>query len=188
MHIDDLLLALRISYAKNYAQFSEEALTRQIDDIRGERLPRYQKEFWVKEARRTFRYSFLLRYYALFESHLRAICERVQAQEKLAIGLSDLRNDSFLKSVDLYFTKVAGLPSPAVSKYWNDIIVYSQIRNLVIHRNGVLSANPGEIVKRIQRLKTVSIDRKGQVFLTKRFSSGMLICMSGFMSNLETHK
>jgi hypothetical protein len=189
-YISDLLVASNIYYARSYVQLFEEVLDQQIRSIQNTGLTLMQEEFWKNESKRTLRYSFFLRYYALFESHLTLICDRIKENENLSLSINEIKADSFLKCFEKYFTKVAGLSSPTNIKSWKEILVYSQIRNIIIHRNGVVKdINSYHLLSEyISRSKVVHIDRRKRINLRKRFAFRVLSHMSKFIFDLETSK
>jgi hypothetical protein len=125
-----------------------------IDDIVLDiRLRRYRSVFHglesfldgsAAEAKQHFRYAFFLRYYAIFESQLKVLCDRFAEEMSLPLRLSDINGENFLKRVNKYLTRVGHFDPLHHEALWEDILSYQWIRNLIIHNDGQM-ANGQEI-------------------------------------------
>ena len=182
-HLTELFLAMKMQYARSFVTLFEETLDQHIESIRTAKLSRLQRTFWMNEARRTFRYAFFLRYYALFESHLLIICERIKEKNNLPLALNDIRGESFLWTFDKFMTRVALLPSPSSSKHWKEILAYSQIRNLLIHADGTIKdiKSHTHLKSLVETSHDIHIDKHNRICFRKRFAIRVLSNMSNFL-------
>ena len=139
MHIDDLVLYLRLVYSRRFFDLFESQITSQVKLIGLGRGSGFDKKMWSEEARQSLRYAFFLRYYASFESHLKTICERFASKGSLSLRLSDIKGDNFLNQVNKYLTKVVNCAALDQHPLWADVLSYSWIRNVIIHNNGQVS-------------------------------------------------
>src|SRR5437660_8629002 len=102
VHIDDLVRYWRLVYSRHFFDLFESQITSQIELIRLSPASGFDKKMWSEDARQSLRYAFFLRYYASFESHLKAICERFAKAESLSLRVSDISGDNFLSKVNKY--------------------------------------------------------------------------------------
>lgn len=136
LHVDDLIIYLKIVYSRRFIDRFESQITSEIKLLQSSKASRFEKGMWSKEARQSLRYALFLRYYASFESHLKAICERFAQTGSLPLRLSDVSGDNFLNKANKYLTRVARCEPLDKHRLWNDVPAYSWIRNAIIHNDG----------------------------------------------------
>ncbi len=171
-------------YARIYVDLFETTIEHHLRLIKKQKMELYRREFWINEAIRTFRYSFFLRYYALFESHLRYICERIAQEKNLELKLQDIRGKSFLDRFNKYIALVANLNPVRSHQSWDEICIYAQIRNIIIHNNGNLKdLNISNMLRNyFQNVSSIHINRKMQICMRKPFCCRVLSHMAKFIA------
>lgn len=88
-----------------------------------------------------FRYSMLTYIYSMFEKYLNDLCIILKRQLNIKIDLKDI-NGNGIKRAELFLSKVIEIPFPHQNSEWQSIInIFSEIRNIVVHRNGELKSN-----------------------------------------------
>lgn len=171
IHVDDLILYLRIVYSRRFIDLFESQITSQIKLLRSSKAPGFDKKMWSEEARQSLRYAFFLRYYASFESQLKVICERFAEQGSLRLRLSDISDDNFLKKVNKYLTRVVNCESLDKHPLWLDVLSYCWIRNAIVHNDGrVLDQNniPQYVVRQMRQPSAGLNLRPGRTIMLKR--------------------
>ncbi len=83
-------------------------------------------------------YSIFTYCYHLLETKLNHICKILFEQRKYKVKINDLvsRGGSGLFRAKDYLIKIANINFPDSSKEWNDIVLYSKIRNIIVHNSG----------------------------------------------------
>jgi len=119
MHVEDLVLYLKLVYSRQFLDLFESQITSQIRLIRKSSAEPFDKRMWAQEARHSLRYAFLLRYYASFERHLTRICDRFAETEGLPLRLSDIKGDSFLHGANKYLARVVKCAPLDKHPLWN---------------------------------------------------------------------
>ena len=182
MKVSDLIYYMKLMEAPEFFKVFEAQLDSQLKLIRSKSIPRYVREWWIDESKRTLRYALFLRYYAAFESQLKLQCETFTREEGYPLRLKDLSGDSLLDKVDTYLAKVAGRPPLREHRLWEDLLSYMWVRNRIIHDDGQVwdvKNIPKFIARFLKRRRTgLSITSKGVVRLNRPFCPRAARCMA----------
>ena len=92
--------------------------------------------YYYDEFPYILRNSFLVSTYSLFEFDIDIICRKLKAVKKIPINLNNLYGN-LLKRLKLYF-KLAAVDYSFDNTTWDKINNYSNLRNCIVHRNGLL--------------------------------------------------
>jgi hypothetical protein len=124
-YVDDLLRQISFVYSRDFVNFFEDQVRREVKFIRStakSKANKKEKERWVNHAKQALRFAFFLRYYASFESHLKERCEDLAKKESLALRLGDIKGDGFLNQVNKYLSRVAKRSPLDKHPLWNDVL------------------------------------------------------------------
>ncbi len=192
VHVDDLILYLRLVYSRRFFDLFESQITSQIKLIRSSQVPGFDKKMWSEEARQSLRYAFFLRYYASFESHLKVICERFAEKGSLSLRLSDISGDNFLNKVNKYLNRVVKCEALDSHPLWGDILSYLWIRNAIVHNDGRV-LNQGSIPQYVGRQLRQSsaglgLSPKGTITMKRRFCYRAVRHMAQFLLDVYSRK
>lgn len=172
-HVDDLIAHARLVYSRSFFDFLEAQLTAQIKLIRASSATEFDKRMWSKEARRSFRYAFFLRYYASFENRLKQICDRFAEAHSLPLRLSDMSGENFLNKASKYLSKVADCAPLDKHTLWSEALSYLWIRNAIVHNDGWihdLHSVPQYVLRQTKQPSTgLRLGPKGEIILGRRF-------------------
>jgi hypothetical protein len=192
MHVDDLILYLRITYSRRFIDVFEAQITSQIKLFRSSKASRADKRMWSKEARQTLRYAFFLRYYASFERHLKVICERLAEQELVTSRLAHIKRGSFLVRVNDYLTHEVKCKALNEHSLWKDVLAYSWIRNAIIHDDGWVPNEapiPPEVTRQFSMSSiAVGLSRKRSITMGRRFCYRAVKNMAQFLLDVYGRK
>jgi len=192
MHVDDLILYLRLVYSRRFIDLFESQITSQIKLIRSSHVPGFDKKMWSEEARQSLRYAFFLRYYASFEGHLKVICERFAEEGALSLRLSDVSGDNFLKKVNKYLTRVVKCEALDKHPLWGDVLSYLWIRNAIVHNDGRVpdqDSIPQYVMRQIRQSSTgLGLSPKGTIRMRRRFCYRAVSHMAQFLLNVHGSK
>ena len=167
---DDLIVSLKMQYAKRFVDDFEKMIEQHIH--RAKKAGARSTDTIRVEGTRTFRYAFFLRYYALFEAHLRTLCDRLGADAGIRLRLSDMDCRYLLQGVETYLTKAVGRLSPLRFPEWKEIKLYGQIRNRIVHFDGVYveaSGMPKDLKQFIDKTSSLHLDRNNRICFRKPF-------------------
>jgi hypothetical protein len=193
MHVDDLVLYLKLVYSRRFFDLFEAQITSQMKLIRSSSASGFDKRMWSDEARQSLRYAFFLRYYASFESHLKVICDRFAETESLSLRLSDISGENFLNRVNKYLSRVVDCAALDKHVLWNDVLAYSWIRNAIIHNNGRVlhrGSIPQFVVRQLRQSSAgLSLSpAEGTIRLKRRFCYRAVRQMAQFLLDIYGSK
>ena len=145
---------------KLYSRVEEEAAKWQGQDI-DEFYGIYETDEWrlSKVFPNLLRASFFVASYSFLEHKLLDICRYFQKKYPHAVGLADLKG-SKISTAQIYLKKVVGIDFPDQSSSWADIIIFTHIRNFIVHNDGQLdeSNRATEVKSFINQRKWISLD------------------------------
>jgi len=192
IHLDDLIVYSRLVYSRRFFDLFASQITSQIKLIRSSQASVAGKKMWCEEARQSLRYAFFLRYYASFESHLKAISERFAQEESQAVRLSDMSGDNFLNKANKYLSRVVKCEPLATHPLWNDVLGYSFIRNAIVHNDGrVLDRNsiPQHVVQQFRQPSAgIGLRPNGTIMLKRQFCYRAVRQMAQFLLDVYGRK
>jgi hypothetical protein len=101
---------------------------------------------------------------AIWKHNLNALCDSLRREYGIPTRVTDLPGKG-LRRAKLYITRHAGLPFPADTEAWRCLLKYSDIRNLVAHRDSLLKDDDPELIRFIEGNPRLSIDASQRVRL-----------------------
>jgi len=192
MHVDDLVMYLRLAYSRRFFDLFESQITAQVRLIESHKdISGFDRKMWSEEARQSLRFALFLRYYAAFENQLRIICDRFAENESLPLRLSDVSGDNFLKRVNKYLTKVVGCDAIDKHPLWIDVLSYSWIRNTIIHNDGKvldMTSIPQHVLRQTKPTAGLKITPGGNVKFGRRFCYSAVRRMARFLLDIHGRK
>ena len=191
MHIEDLALYFRLVHSRGFIDVLETEISQQIKVIKASSARGFEKRMWSIEARRSFRYAFFLRYYASFETHLKAICDRFAETDMLELRLSDISGDNILKRANKYLTRVVGCNAIDRHPLWEHVLAYMWVRNTIVHNDGFVS-DLGSIPQFVKRQLTQPSSgltlRWNRINMRRRFCYRAIRNMAQFLVDIYDRK
>ncbi len=154
-----------------YYDFLEEYLQRYSDEINkklAEGIEKYPEDPYSGEGiyqeyqifaeyyPNILRKSFITTCYSYLEKELFEICKIQKNLKSLPLDVTDL-NGRGIKQAKTYLNKVAGIDF-SDNETWNEITNIGKIRNLIVHKDGILDALDKEIRTYIDRRSDISIE------------------------------
>lgn len=131
-----------------------------------------------------YRGSVLLTLFGFFEHNLNALCDSLRREYGTAAGVADLPGRG-LRRARLYMTRHVGLPFPAGTEAWRCLLKYSDIRNLVAHRDSLVKNNDPELLRFIEANPDLDIDASGRVRLRAGALEDVIIHLQRFFGALS---
>jgi hypothetical protein len=98
------------------------------------------------------RRSALLTVCSYFEYELDQLCLLYQREKRVRLAPSDLHDAGGIDRSNTYLEKVAGLNLQKASQKWNAIKRVQLIRNVIVHRNGKLRDQDGNVTDKGEKI------------------------------------
>jgi len=148
----------------------------------------YSEDYWryTEEFPKILRSSLLVTAFSAFEHSLGVLCERLQSDKHIPIGLNILKGD-ILERLKNYF-KLTGLAISYNNKRWQELSDYSMVRNCIVHNNGLVKGFADEVRLRNYANKNGIIGQspmEDEIVLTKEFCSRVIRTMIAFMKQVH---
>ena len=94
--------------------------------------------------------SFFITFYAFLENRLIDLCEILRIKRNYSLKISDIEGRG-ITAAQTYIKKLAKLPFPDQSSYWDDICTYRDIRNCIVHRGGTIADKNKGLEEKIKK-------------------------------------
>lgn len=169
-----------LSFFNDYLKFNNEKLSQRQDllksyfqqDIKeNPDAPSLLKEIYYLDFNKIpsyFYHSSIVSLYSLLENNLTSICDKIQSDTDLVIGLSDLGGVNIIQKARKFLIKFAAIDFSVVDKEWLRITDYQKLRNLIVHSNSQLKSsdnnNGNDDFKIISKFKGIDIDNHNHIF------------------------
>lgn len=161
-----LAAGLRAQEITNVAAFTEESITRHLQELRNgyeervrDKLPEDAVDDYIEHGieewrvgdvfARTLRFSLFVTMYSFLEADLHHLCLDLQLAANLTIGPSEIAGKGITRS-QTYLKKIVGINFPDQDKTWSKISDYNQVRNCIVHSGG--RVNDGNAAARLRKI------------------------------------
>lgn len=84
------------------------------------------------------RHSLFISQYSLLETHINALCRILKRHKRSQVDVSDLAGAGIVRG-KTYLEKVMNIDFPAAHHTWRNLLMYNQLRNVMVHANGETS-------------------------------------------------
>lgn len=113
---------------------------------------KYLEDFWhLKDVfPNILRTSFFVKCYSILETELNNVCKLLQKQNGYRLSVSDLKGNG-IERAQLYCKKVVCIDFPDKSKAWQEIKNYNILRNIIVHREGLVSGYQDKYLDKINK-------------------------------------
>lgn len=128
------------------------------------------------------RLSSLITLYSFLESELNNLCDLLIEENAYKITLKDLNGKGINRAVK-FLKKIEGLSINTNSKNWNEITRIRELRNLIVHNNGILSDKEQPYVNSNKFLKGNIGD---EVTILEGFLARVLSVFTTFFKEIDT--
>ena len=120
----------------------------QVTEYENEYFERYENEYLeLAEEHPSFqRKSELICIYALLENGLKSICLCLERVLDNPVKLDDLSASGNINKAKKYLEKVANINFPSDSPEWKEIIKIQQLRNCLVHNDGIIKKANSELI------------------------------------------
>lgn len=121
--------------------------------------------------------------YSFLEHQLVELCTFLQRRRKLGISVNDLYGGG-IEQCRKYLEKGYGYRFPSQTKEWQEIKNLQRVRNLLVHRGGVVERNgDAEVKKYLARKKTAKVNGN-EIVLTDRFCLDAIETVRAFLTSV----
>jgi|GEM_PF-6595556 len=131
-----------------------------------------------------YRGSVLLTLFGFFEHNLNALCNSLRREYGTDSRITDLPGRG-LRRAKLYITKHIGLPFPADTDAWHCLLKFSDIRNLVAHRDSLIKDDDPELRRFIEADPNLNIDASGRIRLEAGALEEVIVHLRRFFEALS---
>ncbi len=124
--------------------------------------------------------------YALLESEMFLMCEKMQRAQRHLLGPEDLRGQGIV-AAKTYLEKLGGIGRPTAGEVWHDLCIFGEMRNLVLHAGGrITEEGKGAAVFRfVQTRQDLPFSPKsGELRISKAFCEHALETIARFLQDL----
>ena len=157
MTLEDLL----VREQKQFDSRVKEAESKWQGQDRNEFYSMYEDDYWrLSEIfPNLLRSSFFITCYSFLEHTLLDLCGYFQKKYKYTVELPDLAGKGIFKA-RTYLKKVVGIDFPDQFSSWADIVIFTYIRNFIVHNDGQLdkSNHVAEVKSFINQRQWISVD------------------------------
>lgn len=130
------------------------------------------------------RKSGVISIYSVLEKHLNSLCHLYTRLTKTDILLSDFGENDIVKRAQVYLTKVAKIDFPKEHETWREIQLIQQIRNKLVHADGVIPTGNQVLIGYIKNCPHLSLDPHNKITLGKGFVAYCSEIFSSFFEEL----
>lgn len=132
-----------------------------------------------------FTKSAIVSIYTYLEFLLDDFCKKVHKHEEMKISPKDFSGSGIFRS-KLYLSKVVFINFDKVNSEWEEIIKFNEIRNFLVHSNGVASSSEAKtkILKTIDGVVGVSLKRD-HIKVSQSYIYKTLSTIEKFLKEIE---
>lgn len=180
-----------ISYFREYLTFNIEKLNirkEQLDLLLNQDIQEdpdsedFFKSFYYLDYIKIpshFYNSSIVSLYTFFETNLNKICEKIQIEVDLVIGLNDLAGSNIIQKARKFLSKFVNIEFDQIDKEWIRITDFQKLRNLIVHQNSQIKNNSKEDHKILAQFNCIKLEKDNSFFIT---DAGLLL---EFLSRIE---
>ncbi len=132
------------------------------------------------------RESMLITIFSILENQLNFICKELAPRAKCDIGLAELGARG-IDRCKVYLKRVVGVSFPSGSKYWRDIKMFQNLRNIIVHNNSRLDNNGKghkAIKDYIRKSKYLGLDDRNTIQIKEGFLLLVIDSVSGLFRDI----
>lgn len=122
--------------------------------------------------------------YSVLEHQMQQICESIETELDSLIKLKDLASNGIIDQCQKYLEKVALVPFPKKEAAWKEILFIQQIRNSLVHADGVVKTGNKALRGYINQNKYLDISNDNKVVLLSGFTVYCVDVYCHFLTDL----
>ncbi|WP_273977324.1 hypothetical protein [Vibrio parahaemolyticus] len=122
--------------------------------------------------------------YSVLEHQMQQICESIEKELDSLIKLKDLASNGIIDQCQKYLEKVALVPFPKKEAAWKEILFIQQIRNSLVHADGVVKTGNKALRGYINQNKYLDISNVNKVVLLSGFTVHCVDVYCHFLTDL----
>ncbi|MEI8626034.1 hypothetical protein P4S67_19065 [Pseudoalteromonas sp. B137] len=129
------------------------------------------------------RRSEVINAYSILEHGLRSLCDVYERKSVSNIKLNDLAAHGYVDKSKKYLEKVINIEFP-VSGPWEDIKYIQQLRNKLVHEDGVINTNNKELFNYIGNHSMLELDNSNRLIILAGYTEECYSVIRHFFFNL----
>ncbi|HAV1390419.1 hypothetical protein M2G63_19765 [Vibrio vulnificus] len=122
--------------------------------------------------------------YSVLEHQMQQICESIEKELDSLIKLKDLASNGIIDQCQKYLEKVALVPFPKKEAAWKEILFIQQIRNSLVHADGVVKTGNKALRGYINQNEYLDISNDNKVVLLSGFTVHCVDVYCHFLTDL----
>ncbi|ELA7146459.1 hypothetical protein RAX57_000909 [Vibrio parahaemolyticus] len=122
--------------------------------------------------------------YSVLEHQMLQICESIEKETDSLIKLKDLASNGIIDKCQKYLEKVALVTFPKSSESWKEVLFIQQIRNSLVHADGLIKTGNQDLRGYINQCKYLEISRDNKVVLLSGFTVHCVDVCCHFLTDL----
>jgi len=117
-----------------------------------------------------FYHSSIVSLYSLLENKLNSLCDIIQKETELVIGVNEIVGSNIIQRARKYLVKFADIDFSKVENEWQRIADFQKLRNVIVHNNSQIeisnsNKDDNSTIKLLNKFKGVEIDKQDGIFL-----------------------
>lgn len=110
--------------------------------------------------------SSIVSLYTFFETNLNTICEKIQMDVDLVIGLNDMAGSNIIQKARKFLSKFVNVEfEKKIDKEWIRITDFQKLRNLIVHQNSQVKNNSKEDHKVLAQFNGIKLEKDNSFFI-----------------------
>lgn len=171
-----MLIERQLKELELFLEAVEKFLDDQAERAESEDERRKMEEYFPN----LLRSSLFVTIYSTVENYLNRLCRQLAKDDGLAV--EDLRGNGIIRA-STFLSKVCRVDFPQDSEEWNLLKEYNQLRNVLVHNDGV---DQGKHLKHLaQSSPGLELQEDGTVHLQRQFCPEVLETVRKFFAKLE---
>lgn len=130
------------------------------------------------------RKSEIITIYSLLEYEINKVCEIFEHCIGHSVKIKDLRSNGIIDGSKRYLEKVVGAKFPVTDKSWKEIQNIQEIRNILVHGDGVVKTGNTKLIGYIKQSRYLSIYPDGKVFVKSGYTLHIIDVIIEFFDDL----
>lgn len=146
-HLDKEKKLIEKQYNEHIRKIETEKATEMLDpEYEAMMNDHFVDEYWLvdKVFLKNHRYSQIILIFSFMEIRLKRGCDLYRARYEKEYGINDLRGGGDMEKIKIFLSKSMNIKVNELQPYWGFLDNLRKIRNIIVHRNGIVQRKAKE--------------------------------------------